>query len=108
MKHLVLRMFYKNNKSVFSNKPGVTKLYTHKIDMKDLTPFYQRPYPIPEIHKHKIQQELNKMIEWGIIERATSSYVSPMLVVTKPDKSLRLCLDLRKLNSQMFQEHDKP
>jgi hypothetical protein len=96
------------HRQIFSDKPGKTEEYVHKIHIRDPTPFYIRPYRVPEVYKPKVQEELKKMMDWGIIERSTSPYVSPMVVVLKPDKTLRLCLDLRRLNSQLWPEHDKP
>ncbi|GFS25293.1 transposon Ty3-I Gag-Pol polyprotein [Elysia marginata] len=35
----------------------------------------------------------------GIIRRSSSSYASPIMVVMKKDKTIRLCIDFRRLNS---------
>ncbi|GFO36666.1 polyprotein [Plakobranchus ocellatus] len=39
------------------------------------------------------------MLEQDIIRPSTSPYCSPITVVNKPDGSIRLCIDFRKLNS---------
>lgn len=96
------------HREVFSDRPGVTHECFHQIKLRDDTPFYIRPYRVPDAYRKQVQDEIEKMIEWGVIERATSSYVSPMLIVKKPGGGLRLCIDLRRLNSQLWNEHDKP
>jgi hypothetical protein len=93
---------------VFSDKPGVNNLYFHEISLHDKTPFYQKPYNIPIMYKRQVENEMQKMLDWGIIVETPSSYVSPMCVIARKDKPIRLCLDLRKLNKQIFQEHEIP
>ncbi|KAK3787852.1 hypothetical protein RRG08_022145 [Elysia crispata] len=39
------------------------------------------------------------MLEQDIIRPSSSPYCSPITVVAKPDGSIRLCIDFRKLNS---------
>ena len=44
------------------------------------------------------------MAETGVIRPSKSPYASPVVVVTKKDGSLRLCVDYRKLNSYSTQD----
>ena len=39
------------------------------------------------------------MLEHGIIEHSSSNWASPIVVVMKEDKTVRLCVDYRKLNA---------
>lgn len=39
------------------------------------------------------------MLKLNIIEPSDSPFSTPMVVVTKPDKTHRICFDFRKLNN---------
>ena len=57
------------------------------------------PYRIPYAFRDEVNRELDEMLHHSIIERSTSDWASPMVVIQKKDKSLRLCVDYRKLNA---------
>jgi hypothetical protein len=99
---------FHSNINLFDDSPGVTHLYTHEIKLHDESPFYLKSYPIPAAYQNTIQQKIQEMIRLDVIKEAPTSYVSPMLVIIKKDKSPRCCLDLRQLNRQLYQEHTKP
>lgn len=68
-----------------------------------------KPYPIPFTLQKDIEKELQQMLELGVIEHSESPYATPLLVVKKKDKSNRICLDFRKINSQtMFDAEPMP
>lgn len=60
----------------------------------------QRPYLLNPEYKEKVHQDLDKMLEVGIIEPiGESNWVSSMVVQEKKQKGkLRICIDLQKLN----------
>ncbi|CAM4664066.1 unnamed protein product [Caretta caretta] len=57
-----------------------------------------KPYCIPEAKRKGIRAEVRKMLELGVIEESYSQWSSPIVLVPKPDGSLRFCNDFRKLN----------
>ncbi|XP_055605869.1 uncharacterized protein LOC129754038 [Uranotaenia lowii] len=95
-------------KSIFkianSNEIPMTHLTEHHIEIADewkgKPPVRQYPYTLsPKVHE-KVSQELKRMLELGIIERASSDWSSNVVPVIKPSGKVRLCLDARKINER--------
>lgn len=93
---------------IFSDKPGLTHLYTHKLNLKHQKPIVKRSYPVPFTLRPAVEQKLREMEQLGIIERAASPYCSPMTVVKKKDGSIRICLDARGINEVLVDDWESP
>lgn len=82
-----------------------TNIYKHNIIVKPNTvPLYTKPYRLPHAHKDIIQNELDNMLKQGIIEKCSSEWSSPLLLVPKKNdgtnkKKWRVVIDYRKLNN---------
>lgn len=61
-------------------------------------PIKQRHYPISPALLKFVNEELDKMLRDGIVERSSSPWASPIVMVPKKDKSYRFCVDYRKVN----------
>lgn len=94
------------------DKLGVTKLITHTIEFTDeyenAKPVRLNPYPwSPEIQKH-VNEELDKWIDSGVVERSNSDWAMLIVPVVKrnvgevgeEEIKVRMCLDARKLNER--------
>lgn len=103
-----LHTLLRQNKQVFSEKPGRVTGYEHCIEVTDDSPFQQKAYPIPVAHREAVQAEIERMVNWGIIQKAPTPYISPLVTVIKPDGSVRLCLDARRLNRVLVKDHEQP
>ena len=57
-------------------------------------------------YQDAVRAEIKKMEEHGIIERAQSPYINPMVTVIKKDQTVRLCLDARKFNSVTIPDYE--
>ena len=86
------------NRDRFSELPGRTHVITHDIDTVPGKIVRQRPYRIPAARRQAIRDEVENMLKLGVIEESFSPWSSPIVIVPKPDGSLRFCNDFRKLN----------
>ena len=84
---------------VMQNQPGCTDAAEHTIDTGTARPVKLPPYRLPHAHKETVQQEIDEMLESGIIEPSQSEWSAPIVLVKKKDGTLRLCVDYRRLNS---------
>ena len=85
---------------VFTDIPGRTEIMTHDVKLKDEKVVFKKPYCLPYALRSKVKEELQSMIESDIIEESNSPWAAPIVCVPKKDKTLRLCVDYRGLNSQ--------
>ena len=83
---------------VVKDTPGRTNMVEHHILTGDAHPIRLLAYRIPHAYRSAVKSELDNMLKEGIIE-PTSPWSSPIVIVNKKDKSLRLCVDYRKLNA---------
>ena len=73
-------------------------------------PSYVKPYRLPQAQKAEIRNQIDKMLENGIIEPAASDWSAPLLVVPKKTNSAgkkqwRIVINYRQLNKRI--ESDK-
>lgn len=78
---------------------GRTTLISHKIDTDDSGPIRQRYRPVSPYMQKLIDAELDRMLKLDVIESSTSAWANPLVIVTKSNGKIRLCLDSRKLNA---------
>lgn len=77
-----------------------TSAIEHEIDTGTAKPIYQRPYIFSPKIQSKVVEEVNRLIDRGIIQKIQeSSWLNAVIAVPKPDGSIRLCIDARRLNS---------
>lgn len=94
--------------SVFSDRPGLAKGIQCKLNIDiNATTFSQKPYPVPYSKLAAVQAELDRMMEEGIIEKSSSPYSNPLVVVVKKDGGVRICLDARKLNRIIIPDREQ-
>ncbi|UYV66240.1 hypothetical protein LAZ67_4000948 [Cordylochernes scorpioides] len=91
----------KNYPNIFStNKYNIPKLKIPPINIRTKSDkiIALRPYRTSLSDQREIQEQVEKMLEYDIIEPSFSPYSSPVTLVTKKDKTKRFCVDYRRLN----------
>ncbi|CAB0043873.1 unnamed protein product [Trichogramma brassicae] len=96
------------HRSCFRKTPGRFKSYEHTIIMKNDEPFFMKSYPIPDKYRDKVSEEIDNMLRYGVIERAVTPYINPLVIVPKKNGAVRICLDARQINDRMQEDHDGP
>ena len=77
---------------------GTTPLTQMSINTGDSDPVSQKPYPVAMKHYNWVKEEINKLLEAGVIRNSHSSWSAPIIVVPKGDGGKRLVIDYRALN----------
>lgn len=65
------------------------------------------PRKIPAALRKRVKKALQDMEDNGVIRKVDepTDWVSSMVIVEKPNKKLRICLDPRNLNKAIKREH---
>ena len=89
-------------KDVFAAKagaPGLARVEPFRILTTTPVPVARRGAPHSHHDRAIINKSVDEMLAAGIIRPSTSSYCSPVVLVSKPDGSSRFCVDYRGLNA---------
>ena len=91
-------------KELFDGGLGSWKTGPIKVELKDpiCKPYHAKPYPVPLAQEKKLQAEVKRMVDWGILKKVNrSEWAMPSFTITKPDGSLRSLSDSRELNKRI-------
>lgn len=72
----------------------------NQICLTENTPVQKSYNSIPKPLFQEVKEYVQNLLSHGWIRKSTSPYSSPVVCVRKKDKSLRLCVDFRGLNSK--------
>ena len=77
---------------------GKNHLVQYRINTGNHRPNKQGARRLPLVKRRVEEKEIDKMLKAGVIEPSCSPWASPVVLVTKPDGSIRYCIDYYQLN----------
>ena len=80
---------------------GLINLPDNHITMLDTEPVRMPLYRHPENAKKIIEEMIQTMLDKDIIEESYSTYLSPIVLINKPNGSKRMCIDYRGVNKKI-------
>ena len=87
--------------SMWDGNLGTISATEHRIELeKGTKPVPSMPYRQGPAMLTKVAEEIEKMLNAGFIEPATSEWAIPVVLVPKKDDSLRFCVNYRRLNTK--------
>jgi hypothetical protein len=95
---------YRNCLATRLHEIGKTTHTEMQIQLTTTNPVSHNPYRLPAHQRQKLATMIAELLENNIIRKSTSPYASPIVLIPKPDGTLRLCVDYRKLNSITVKE----
>ena len=100
-KHDLERLLEENHDAFAKDEKqiGTTPLIKMTIDTGDHPPIAKKPYTLALKHYEWVQDEIDKLLEAGVIRESHSSWSAPIVVVPKGDGDKRPCMDFRALNA---------
>ena len=100
-----VRSMLNEHKTMWHGTLGKIKAPPHRIQLKEGTkPHHAHPYRAGPKARAVEEEHVLKMRDQGVIEPAQAEWASPVVIVPKPDGSLRFCVDYRKLNASTVKD----
>ncbi|KAF0702737.1 hypothetical protein AaE_015742 [Aphanomyces astaci] len=81
-----------------SKAPGRTDIVKCHINTANASPIKSAPFRVTQKEGEIMEAEIKQYLDLGLIRKSTSPWASPVLMIRKPDGSIRFCIDYRKLN----------
>lgn len=97
--------------SVFKEELGTYKFETVDLPLKgEVIPIFRKPRPLPFAFKEKVEKELEKLEQAGVIEKIDNSkFGTPLVPVVKSNGySLRLCADYKSTINKYLEDFNYP
>ncbi len=78
---------------------GLTHLAEHPIKTENAAPVKQRPRRVPLAYADEEKKAIEDLLKKGVIQKSTSPWASPIVLVKKKSGAIRPCVDYRRVNA---------
>ena len=85
-------------RDLFFSVPGVAKVEEFQIRIGDAGAIRTPPRMVPQAYQQEVHLQIEEMLRRNIIRVSRSSWISPPVMVSKKDGTIRFCIDYRALN----------
>lgn len=100
LRSTIMEMLRKHAK-MWDGSLGSINVTEHRIDLEPGTrPMRSMPYRQGPARRAVVRDQIDTMLRAGVIEPATAEWASPVVLVPKKDRTLRFCVDYRRLNAK--------
>jgi len=94
-----LRALLKKHAPLWGGNLGLIRGLEHSIRLQSgAVQVRKHPYKAGPLAREREKAEVERMRSMGVIEPSTGEWASPVVIVPKPDGSVRFYIDYRKLN----------
>jgi hypothetical protein len=90
-----------------TKKPGKCKGFEYTFQIQGQMPKSNYSRPLPFALRPAVSEELRQLLNDDILEESHSTYLNPLTVVQRGGKSLRICVDARKINQIALPDRTK-
>ncbi len=92
---------YRDTIALSGEALGATSLMEHNIKLKPGTrQVYIPAYRVPHSQRQVVSEQIEEMLEQGVIQHSTSPWNSPLFLVPKKDGQFRPVIAFRKVNKE--------
>ena len=70
---------------------GCANSVEHEIHLREESPFKEPYHRVPPGQLEEYRDAISDLLDTGVISKSKSPYASPVVLVKKKDKSLRVC-----------------
>lgn len=107
---MTLQYVLRQHEEVFNEELGTWRGPPAKIYIKEgVAPKFYKPRPVPYVMRKKVEMELERLKNQGIIEPVKfSEWAAPILPVLKADNSVRICGDYKLTVNQVSKLEQYP
>ncbi|UYV65352.1 K02A2.6-like [Cordylochernes scorpioides] len=100
---ITIEEILKENQALFVETTEPIKGFTFSVNMCDVNPIFHKARPVPFAIRPAVTEALDKMVAKGYLcEVASSKWATPVVVVPKKNKEIRICCDFKDTTEIML------